>query len=188
MSAVVFGNQRFSVPPRPGPAGRGTRPTLPVRLGRTSGGLSPSALARLRKTWLRWSLASRAAATRFGSQLRPAAGHRGLRGVAHRLGGGGSVGTARPRRFERRPVCRCGRIGRDRHRSGRPAPPALGHHGGQPAVRVSRQSVHEVWNPGPAPALSVHVYSPPLRTMTFYDHRVESFLAPVRAVRGELAG
>jgi len=29
--------------------------------------------------------------------------------------------------------------------------------------------VHDVLNVGPAPATSVHVYSPPLRTMTFYD-------------------
>jgi predicted metal-dependent enzyme (double-stranded beta helix superfamily) len=29
--------------------------------------------------------------------------------------------------------------------------------------------VHDVLNAGPAPATSIHVYSPPLRTMTFYD-------------------
>jgi len=29
--------------------------------------------------------------------------------------------------------------------------------------------VHDVLNLGPEPATSVHVYSPPLRTMTFYD-------------------
>jgi hypothetical protein len=52
-----------------------------------------------------------------------------------------------------------------------------------PATRV-----HEVWNPGPAPALSVHVYSPPLTAMTFFDHRPEHFLAPLRTERGELTG
>ena len=29
---------------------------------------------------------------------------------------------------------------------------------------------HDVVNEGPGPAMSVHVYSPPLTTMTFYDH------------------
>jgi len=52
-----------------------------------------------------------------------------------------------------------------------------------PATRV-----HEVWNPGPAPALSVHAYSPPLRMMTFFDHRLEHYLAPLRTERGEVAG
>ena len=40
--------------------------------------------------------------------------------------------------------------------------------------------VHHVANEGRANALSVHVYSPRLRSMTFYDHRPESFLTPVR--------
>jgi hypothetical protein len=48
--------------------------------------------------------------------------------------------------------------------------------------------VHEVWNPGAAPALSVHAYSPPLRAMTFFDHRPETFLEPIRTEYGELAG
>jgi hypothetical protein len=29
--------------------------------------------------------------------------------------------------------------------------------------------VHDVGNPGPAVATSLHVYSPPLSTMTFYE-------------------
>jgi mannose-6-phosphate isomerase-like protein (cupin superfamily) len=53
------------------------------------------------------------------------------------------------------------------------------------ALPVTR--VHEVWNPGPAPALSVHAYSPPLRTMRFFDHRPEHFLARLRTERAELA-
>ncbi len=51
-----------------------------------------------------------------------------------------------------------------------------------PATRI-----HQLANPGPAEARSVHVYSPPLRTMTFYDHRPHRFLAPLYASRGDLA-
>ena len=40
--------------------------------------------------------------------------------------------------------------------------------------------VHRVFNPGPEEAVSVHVYSPPLRSMTFYDGVNGFFLAPVR--------
>ena len=58
---------------------------------------------------------------------------------------------------------------------------------GRPMVLPATR-VHEVCNPGPAPALSVHVYSPPLRTMTFFDHRPEHFLAPLRTEHGEVAG
>jgi predicted metal-dependent enzyme (double-stranded beta helix superfamily) len=36
-------------------------------------------------------------------------------------------------------------------------------------LRISARRVHEIWNPGPAPARSIHVYSPPLGTMTYYD-------------------
>jgi len=39
--------------------------------------------------------------------------------------------------------------------------------------RVSADAVHDVTNRGPAPATSVHVYSPPLRTMGFYDESGE---------------
>jgi predicted metal-dependent enzyme (double-stranded beta helix superfamily) len=35
--------------------------------------------------------------------------------------------------------------------------------------RVAADAVHDIANPGPARATSVHVYSPPLRTMVFYD-------------------
>ena len=50
-----------------------------------------------------------------------------------------------------------------------------------PATRV-----HQVWNPGPGQAVSVHVYSPPLSSMTFYDDRPAAFLVPLRtdAVEG----
>jgi hypothetical protein len=51
-----------------------------------------------------------------------------------------------------------------------------------PATRV-----HEVSNPGPGEARSVHVYSPPLREMTFYDHRSGSFLSPLSTSQGDLA-
>jgi hypothetical protein len=52
--------------------------------------------------------------------------------------------------------------------------------------QVPATRVHRVWNPGPSPALSVHVYSPPLSSMTFYDDRPNAFLVPLRtdAVEG----
>lgn len=37
-----------------------------------------------------------------------------------------------------------------------------------PATRI-----HEVWNPGPRIALSVHVYSPRITTMTFFDGNLQ---------------
>jgi predicted metal-dependent enzyme (double-stranded beta helix superfamily) len=36
-------------------------------------------------------------------------------------------------------------------------------------LAIGPTRIHGLWNPGPAPALSVHVYAPPLATMTFYD-------------------
>ncbi|HEV7887722.1 MAG TPA: hypothetical protein VGO92_09195 [Acidimicrobiales bacterium] len=53
-------------------------------------------------------------------------------------------------------------------------------------ARLTATRVHEVWNAGPGTARSVHVYSPPLTTMTYYDHRPDRFLAPLRteAVEG----
>jgi Cysteine dioxygenase type I len=52
--------------------------------------------------------------------------------------------------------------------------------------QVPATRVHRVWNPGPSRAVSVHVYSPPLRSMTFYDDRPYAFLVPLRtdAVEG----
>jgi len=35
---------------------------------------------------------------------------------------------------------------------------------------VGRGQLHDVGNASDAPALSIHVYSPPLATMTFYDN------------------
>jgi predicted metal-dependent enzyme (double-stranded beta helix superfamily) len=52
------------------------------------------------------------------------------------------------------------------------------------ALTIDPTRVHGVWNPGPASALSVHVYSPPLTTMTFYDPRL---LTPIRTDRAEVA-
>ena len=46
--------------------------------------------------------------------------------------------------------------------------------------QVPATRVHRVWNPGPSRAVSVHVYSPPLRSMTFYDDRRDAFLVPLR--------
>jgi hypothetical protein len=52
--------------------------------------------------------------------------------------------------------------------------------------QVTATRVHRVWNPEPARAVSVHVYSPPLSSMTFYDDRPGTFLARLRtdAVEG----
>ena len=52
--------------------------------------------------------------------------------------------------------------------------------------QVPATRIHRVWNPGPRGAVSVHVYSPPLSSMTFYDDRRDAFLAPLRtdAVEG----
>ena len=52
--------------------------------------------------------------------------------------------------------------------------------------QVPATRVHRVWNPGPSRAVSVHVYSPPLSSMTFYDDRPDAFLVPLRtdAVEG----
>jgi hypothetical protein len=40
--------------------------------------------------------------------------------------------------------------------------------------------VHDIVNRGRRPALSVHVYSPVLRSMTFFEHRAGDLLVPVR--------
>jgi hypothetical protein len=47
---------------------------------------------------------------------------------------------------------------------------------------VTPGAVHDVVNESATPALSVHVYAPPLRTMTFYDPHD---LAPARTVTVE---
>jgi len=52
---------------------------------------------------------------------------------------------------------------------------------------IPEARVHEVTNPGPSDAVSVHVYSPPLRKMTFYDHRPAGYLNPLRTSQGDLA-
>jgi predicted metal-dependent enzyme (double-stranded beta helix superfamily) len=49
-------------------------------------------------------------------------------------------------------------------------------------VRLSPERIHEVWNPGPGRALSVHVYAPALTSMTFYDRD----LHPTRVSRGDV--
>jgi hypothetical protein len=40
--------------------------------------------------------------------------------------------------------------------------------------------VHELWNPSEALAVSVHVYSPPLHTMSFYSDEPTTYLEKVR--------
>lgn len=40
--------------------------------------------------------------------------------------------------------------------------------------------IHDLRNAGPGPATSIHVYAPPLSTMTFYEHRKHAYLAPLR--------
>jgi hypothetical protein len=46
--------------------------------------------------------------------------------------------------------------------------------------QVPATRVHRVGSPGPGRAVSVHVYSPPLSSMTFYDDRPDAFLVPLR--------
>lgn len=48
----------------------------------------------------------------------------------------------------------------------------------QPGARRSLEPlhVHDLWNPTHSPALSVHVYSPPLRSMSFYSDEPASYL------------
>ena len=43
-----------------------------------------------------------------------------------------------------------------------------------------RNHIHDLQNCGTEAATSIHVYSPPLTSMTFYDHRPDSFLTPLR--------
>lgn len=57
--------------------------------------------------------------------------------------------------------------------------------GGSFTVPVTR--VHEIVNPGPNDALSVHVYSPRLASMTFFERNSDGILTPVRRADGELA-
>lgn len=47
-------------------------------------------------------------------------------------------------------------------------------------VSFGPEHIHDVVNHGAEPALSIHVYSPRLRSMTFYDHRPGSGLSAVR--------
>jgi hypothetical protein len=43
--------------------------------------------------------------------------------------------------------------------------------------------VHDLRNPGPAPATSIHVYAPPLASMTYYGHDADGTLRPGRTER-----
>jgi hypothetical protein len=54
-------------------------------------------------------------------------------------------------------------------------------------VTVPAERVHEVWNPGPGRALSVHVYSPPLRSMTFFEPAGVGSLVAARTEFGDVA-
>ena len=45
---------------------------------------------------------------------------------------------------------------------------------------LAPRHVHDLWNPSSEPALSVHVYSPPLRTMNFYCDEPSRYLAKLR--------
>ncbi len=42
---------------------------------------------------------------------------------------------------------------------------------------VPAHRIHEVWNPGPDVAISVHVYSPPLTSMEFFELEREGMIA-----------
>ena len=58
---------------------------------------------------------------------------------------------------------------------------------GGETLTMSATRVHGISSPGPEDALSVHVYSPPLRGMTFFDQRPGSFLTPLFTSEGDLA-
>lgn len=189
MSFVVSGSRRPAVSPRPGPAGRGSPPPLPARPVRSSGGLSQSALATIAESWASVvtsdSLPLEPGMPRSYARLLATVAYevwliawaaKGALELHDHGGSGGAVCVAEGELIETFTDL----IDRHPLRSVTMAP-------GSP-LALSATRVHEVWNPGPAPALSVHVYSPPLRTMTFFDHRAESFLTPVRTEHGELPG
>jgi Cysteine dioxygenase type I len=50
------------------------------------------------------------------------------------------------------------------------------------ALTIGASRIHEVWNPEHGTAISIHVYSPPLTAMTFFDPRPDHFLAPLETV------
>jgi predicted metal-dependent enzyme (double-stranded beta helix superfamily) len=54
-------------------------------------------------------------------------------------------------------------------------------------LTMSATRVHGISNPGPGDTISVHVYSPPMREMTFFDQRPGSFLTPMFTNEGDLA-
>jgi mannose-6-phosphate isomerase-like protein (cupin superfamily) len=54
------------------------------------------------------------------------------------------------------------------------------------AITIPATRVHSVSNPGPGEAVSVHVYSPPLTAMTFFDLSPSRFLTPVSRTDGDL--
>lgn len=58
-------------------------------------------------------------------------------------------------------------------------------HGPGDAIAFHSEHVHDLVNPGPGVATSVHVYSPPLESMTFYDDGASALLAPLRTERAE---
>lgn len=49
-------------------------------------------------------------------------------------------------------------------------------------IRVPARRIHEVWNPGPRHSLSVHVYSPPLAEMTFFERAGDGSMIASRTV------
>lgn len=52
-----------------------------------------------------------------------------------------------------------------------PRPPQTVRVPAREPLAIEPTRIHGLWNPGPSTAVSVHVYSPPLATMTFYDPR-----------------
>jgi predicted metal-dependent enzyme (double-stranded beta helix superfamily) len=59
----------------------------------------------------------------------------------------------------------------------------LEHHSltGERPHWLAPDAVHDIYNSGGPPAISIHAYSPPLRSMTFYE-RVSGSLVAVRTV------
>jgi mannose-6-phosphate isomerase-like protein (cupin superfamily) len=54
------------------------------------------------------------------------------------------------------------------------------------AIAIPATRVHQVSNPGPGEAVSVHVYSPPLASMTFFDLSLSTSLTAVSRTDGDL--
>jgi predicted metal-dependent enzyme (double-stranded beta helix superfamily) len=189
MSAVAPAIDHFPARTQPGQAGRGTPPPLPTRPKPSRASLSPPALAvmaeGLASVVTAESVPLRPGIDRSFSKLLATEDYEvwliawAPTGALDLHDHGGSTGVVRVVAGELVEAY-TDLVERQRLRSATFGPGET--------VALPPTRVHEVWNPGPRPALSIHIYSPPLTTMTFYDHRPDHFLAPRRTESGELPG